>query len=259
MVAEKYADGLATEEELADAQHQAYYLDPMPGVEGSPERYAAYMVANICSNDPAHFVQPNYAHWPREAGVTLATQAALLRDIFGSPWRPVCLRKSEMAKAERSGKIAVRKAEPNPLPGALFPLGGGPIDSLPYHLFDDVTLLTWHDAVIPKIARRMYGVRTCEVCDGRGTHCSGPCHGKGIYTTRSDFTDMPLLADMLADAGCEDDAILSHCREDGKCNAWCHLDGNDAQCRSCGGSGRLPNWVGHVRGCWVIDLLLNKE
>jgi hypothetical protein len=52
----------------------------------------------------------------------------------------------------------------------------------------------------------------------------------GIYADRA-FDRMPILADALEDAGCEDANILSHCRGDGA----------------------------HVRGCWVIDLLLGKE
>jgi hypothetical protein len=53
---------------------------------------------------------------------------------------------------------------------------------------------------------------------------------RGVYESR-DFSPMPILADALQDAGCEDDAILSHCRGDGP----------------------------HVRGCWVVDLVLGKE
>jgi hypothetical protein len=44
------------------------------------------------------------------------------------------------------------------------------------------------------------------------------------------FADLPVLADALEDAGCTDAAILTHCRSGGE----------------------------HVRGCWVIDLLLGK-
>jgi hypothetical protein len=53
---------------------------------------------------------------------------------------------------------------------------------------------------------------------------------RGMYESR-DFGAMPILADALQDAGCDNEAILSHCREDRE----------------------------HVRGCWVVDLLLGKK
>jgi len=51
-----------------------------------------------------------------------------------------------------------------------------------------------------------------------------------MYDSR-DFSAMPILADALQDAGCDSDDILAHCRGDGP----------------------------HVRGCWVVDLVLGKE
>jgi hypothetical protein len=54
---------------------------------------------------------------------------------------------------------------------------------------------------------------------------------QSMYESR-DFGAMPILADALQDAGCEDDAILSHCRDP-----------------------KQP----HVRGCWVVDLVLGKS
>ncbi|MGF1581769.1 MAG: hypothetical protein ACFCD0_20760 [Gemmataceae bacterium] len=48
---------------------------------------------------------------------------------------------------------------------------------------------------------------------------------------QKNFSDMPILADALEEAGCNDQNILDHCRED----------------------------RAHVRGCWVVDLLLGKE
>jgi hypothetical protein len=65
--------------------------------------------------------------------------------------------------------------------------------------------LVWHGGLIPSLARRMYDSR--------------------------DFSDMPVLADALEEAGCTDADILTHCRQSGE----------------------------HVRGCWVVDLLLGKE
>ncbi|WP_439629070.1 hypothetical protein [Gemmata sp.] len=51
-----------------------------------------------------------------------------------------------------------------------------------------------------------------------------------MYDSR-DFSTMPILADALQDAGCDNDDILNHCRD--------------------------ANGV-HVRGCWVVDLVLGK-
>jgi hypothetical protein len=50
-----------------------------------------------------------------------------------------------------------------------------------------------------------------------------------MYESR-EFSAMPILADALQDAGCEDADILGHCRGPGP----------------------------HVRGCWVVDLVLGK-
>jgi hypothetical protein len=47
----------------------------------------------------------------------------------------------------------------------------------------------------------------------------------------NDFGPMPILADSLEDAGCDEDYILNHCGNAGE----------------------------HVRGCWVVDLLLGKN
>src|SRR5262249_8908331 len=53
---------------------------------------------------------------------------------------------------------------------------------------------------------------------------------QAIYDERA-FERMPILGDALEDAGCDDDDLLAHCRGAGP----------------------------HVRGCWVVDLLLGKE
>ena len=53
---------------------------------------------------------------------------------------------------------------------------------------------------------------------------------QSIYTDRA-FERMPILADALEEAGCNDAAILGHCRGPGP----------------------------HVRGCWVVDFLLGKQ
>jgi hypothetical protein len=53
---------------------------------------------------------------------------------------------------------------------------------------------------------------------------------EGIYQEQT-FDHMGVLGDALEDAGCRDEAILDHCRQPGE----------------------------HVRGCWVLDLILGRE
>jgi hypothetical protein len=65
--------------------------------------------------------------------------------------------------------------------------------------------LQWKEGAIPKMAHSIYQERR--------------------------FTDLPILADALAEAGCTDQTILDHCRQAGE----------------------------HVRGCWVVDLCLGRE
>jgi hypothetical protein len=62
----------------------------------------------------------------------------------------------------------------------------------------------WRTEAVVGLARRMY--------EGR------------------DFSAMPVLADALVDAGCDNDGILTHCRSPGP----------------------------HVRGCWVVDAILGR-
>ena len=53
---------------------------------------------------------------------------------------------------------------------------------------------------------------------------------EGIYQERA-FDRLPILADALQDAGCDNDDILTHLRSEGP----------------------------HARGCWCLDLLLGKS
>jgi hypothetical protein len=53
---------------------------------------------------------------------------------------------------------------------------------------------------------------------------------QGIYSEKA-FDRMPILADALQDAGCDNEEVLNHCRQPGV----------------------------HVRGCWVVDLLTDRK
>jgi hypothetical protein len=53
---------------------------------------------------------------------------------------------------------------------------------------------------------------------------------QSIYDEKA-FDRLPILADALEDSGCDNQDVLNHCRQPGE----------------------------HVRGCWVVDLVLGKE
>ncbi len=54
---------------------------------------------------------------------------------------------------------------------------------------------------------------------------------RGIDDTRA-FGGLPILADALQEAGCDNDDLLNHLRDNGRT---------------------------HVRGCWALDLVLDNE
>src|SRR5262245_36112212 len=88
-------------------------------------------------------------------------------------------------------------------------------------------------AVNARLLRDVFGNPFCSVAlEPSWLSWGGGCvraMARAIYDERR-FDDLLVLADALEDAGCTDEAILSHCRQEGP----------------------------HVRGCWVLDLLLGK-
>lgn len=93
--------------------------------------------------------------------------------------------------------------------------------------------LTWNDGIVRKIAQSIYDERR--------------------------FEDMPVLADVLEEAGCDNLDVISHLR------GWerCLCLGEDDDCKRCVRNGVTTGMVytsnPHVRGCWCLDLLLGKE
>ena len=77
----------------------------------------------------------------------------------------------------------------------------------------------------------IFGNRFCPVdIDPRWLSSTVFDLARTIYDERL-FERLPILADALMDAGCDSEDILSHCHHKGP----------------------------HVRGCWVVDLLLGKS
>jgi len=159
--AERYADGLASREELEGASIAASGA-AMDGNLSSRLRGDSWLAWNLSSRLRGDSWSPaeHAIRFDRSVPARQEKQVGFLRCIFGNPFRPVTLAPA---------------------------------------------WLTWHDGLLVSMAQKMYDSR--------------------------DFSDMPVLADALEEAGCTNLDILSHCRSGGE----------------------------HVRGCWVVDLLLGKE
>jgi hypothetical protein len=184
--AERFADGLATDDEMKEAQEEAEiaaddaeemilpHFDklalmgsanaaafalsesmdwPLTGEANSVAEWTVYALTGSSSVDDPDREAKRLKDFDDEVRI----QCDFVRDVFGNPFRPIL-------------------SDPS-----------------------------WLSAQVVKLAQTIYDDRT--------------------------FDRMPALADSLHDAGCDNDEILAHCRGPGP----------------------------HVRGCWVVDLLLGKE
>jgi hypothetical protein len=184
VMAERYADGLATASEIQGAQHlylcgggvsfdrfgheAAREVPQWAAVSAQLKCEAAARFGltkppprpNLVGRLRRLFIRPTMPlptdPPPPEYLAELRSQAALLRDIFGNPFRPAAFAPE------------------------------------------------WRTSTAVALAQQMYESR--------------------------DFGAMPILADALQDAGCDSGDVLDHCRGPGP----------------------------HVRGCWVVDLVLGK-
>jgi hypothetical protein len=98
----------------------------------------------------------------------------------------------------------------------------------------DSALLTAERLVIAGLIRDIFGnpFRPITVDPSWLTWHDGTIRklAQGIYDDPA-FDHLSILADALEEAGCDNADILAHCRQPGP----------------------------HVRGCWIVDLLLGKE
>ncbi len=128
--------------------------------------------------------------------------ANLLREIVGNPWRPIRLERG----CEMCGGT-----------GEVEHHSGSGSQKCPMGYDDSTDKLFW------------VGCKTPE----SWLTSTVTALAQKIYDER-DFGLMPMLADALEEAGCDEAAILNHCREDG-------------------------TGAPHIRGCWVLDLLLERR
>jgi hypothetical protein len=156
-VAERYADGEATEAEVFAAGDAANDVDEQRGRWNVP----AWAAAAVCVRN----ANDMFTSVTGSCGVPPVTQAALLRCIVGNPFR-------------------------------LLP---------PLRAHDLGRGCPWLTPPVLAVARAIYDAR--------------------------DFENLPVLADALEEAGCQDANLLGHLRGPGP----------------------------HARGCWVVDLLTGRE
>jgi hypothetical protein len=193
LVAERFADGDASETDLSAACGLA---------EG--RAFEAIDRTPSSRNDPVAFnafsaLENALSHPNRIAGIRTATMAsyatwAAQEAAEATAYAVFSVKSSDLWK---SAFIAEQAAQA----GLLRCVFGNPFR--PARI--EPSWLRWCSCLLVSMARQMYDSR--------------------------DFTDMPVLADALEEAGCQDQDILGHCRSGGE----------------------------HVRGCWVIDLLLGRS
>ena len=182
-VSERYADGEATEGELDKALSECGELGEI--WDGTPIQQA-----NVVCFRLAGMGMP----------VPPAAQAALLREVFGNPWRPLkaCLDQQYFERVPQRLDVPV---------------------------LDLREVIRWNDGTVPRIARGIYGWwEKCKACRGTGTvigeigywnHLCPDCHGAGGIMRPFNADDLPVLHDALLDAGADCEELLAHLRSPG--------------------------------------------
>ncbi len=119
--------------------------------------------------------------------------------------------------------------------------------------------LTWNDGTIGHMVQSILE-EPCDECETGCVRCDA-CNMTG-YRPRAEprWASMPVLADALETAGCNEAAILDHLRDEemcpccyGKAKVFYPNIGEIDICQRCNGTGKRP--VMHAKGCWALELL----
>jgi hypothetical protein len=203
-VAERYADGEATDEELSTAftaaGHAHQEVFQKIGKAGACIEWAAKYAA-----DPIPFHGARNVIW-----MAATSRSYEIRRKRPHEWDAIRLFLCEITRnsgpfALVVGKWNVKRLRQAVATGAEKPIQMALLNDIFGNPFHPITIdPTWLTPTVKVMAQ-------------------------AIYTDRN-FDQMPLLADELEKAGCDNQEILGHCRGPGP----------------------------HVRGCWVVDLVLGE-
>ncbi len=274
-VAEMFADGKASGVQLQVAHDLAHRAasDANAGYESVP--WLGFYVADNRS-EYAIDSRRSVLGVTHEAGVSRETQANLLRDVVGNSFRPLRVSRSGLTTAEVKARQASvygccdRHAD------------NSACDCLA--LAGDV-LPGWLSPLVVSLAQAAYDERRRK-CRAEGCKCGRiitgfaagnctTCHGTGTIDDGTlDPDRLAVLSDALEDGGCPQEPCI-YCGGKGfhqtglvKCDGQgIHDSREEIRCVACDGSGRVPHPLlehlrsdgPHVRGCWVLDLLLGKS
>lgn len=222
---ELYADGKIEEEPLAIAWGGANFAN-RPDERGYSDISVLAATCAAYDSDLAdtlpRWIGPNSFRYG-------GPRAAVLRDVFGNPFRSL-----------PGGEIVNSPVGPGTLTGINdrgFPMVNGV--AVTRYTTALESWLRWDNGTIPRLA-------------------------EGIYQDRA-WGRMPYLADALLDAGCDSDDVIMHCKGFEFC-CLCQGTGaieypmaHDTKRQCICKDGWIPLRSSHVRGCWVLDLLLGKE
>ena len=233
-VAERFADGQATEKELAAARVAAW--DAARVAARDAARVAAWDAAWDAARAAAWAAAWDAATYAASAAAS-AAQTSLLRDIVGNPWRPIVPARTICPECLGSGELTTSHRF------TCYTCGGkGTVSPVNPWLTPDVRSL----------AQAAYEERD-------------PASG------HLDQVRLCIMADALEEVGCDSGDLLRHLRGLDRCpmclgtgEGRLNDDRPEAPVGSwrvcdCGGKGWVRSPGPHVRGCWALDLIRGKE
>jgi hypothetical protein len=202
--AERYADGEVTADEREDLLRtlriEAESKENISAALGDgTERLRCFREETASPEETTAWALDRRWNFPwvvASGAATLRAGIEIAAELRWGQWSDRWRR--EQAEAEWWGRKVDELAAQCGLLRCLFGNPWRPPAALP------AEVLAWNDRLVPRLAQAIYQERR--------------------------WHDLPLLADALLDAGCDDEALMRHCRDGGE----------------------------HARGCWAVDAILGK-